>query len=196
MTPAASDIVTVSDLKQFAFCPRIPYFSRVMPIRPPATELMERGQRLEEEFRRLEVRRSLGRYGWDRATRHFSVYAMSESCGIAGRIDLALERDDAVAIVDVKASGGFVGDNHRMQAAAYQVLAGEHFGKPCIGAFMYFLDRRCVERLEPDAAWNERLRRAIDTIRAMSTTHDFPPATAHRKACEQCEYRNFCGDVF
>ncbi|MBI4179013.1 CRISPR-associated protein Cas4 [bacterium] len=194
--PVASDIVTVSDLKQFAFCPRIPYFSRVMPIRPPATELMERGQRLEEEFRRLEVRRSLSRYGWDRAKRHFGVYAMSESIGIAGRIDLALEREDAVAIIDVKASGGFVGDNHRMQAAAYQILAAEHFKKPCLCAFMYFLDRGCVERLELDAAWTERLRRAIEGIRAMSASHDFPPATAYRNACEQCEYRNFCGDVF
>ncbi len=196
MKAADLDIVTVGDLKQFAFCPRIPYFSRVMPVRPPATELMDRGRRLEEEFQRLEVRRNLSRYGWSEAKRHFGLYVYSDSRCMAGRIDLVLERADAVAVVDVKATAGFIGDNHRMQAAAYQALASEHFKKPCLGAFIYFLDRQSVELLDPNPEWANGVVRAVETIRQMSVSHEFPPATKNRKACEQCEFRNFCGDVF
>ncbi len=189
-------MITVSDLKQYAFCPRIPYYTLVCPVKPPPTELMERGNRLEAEFRKLEVRRGLRRYGWEGATRHFGVHAESPGLGLVGVIDLILERPDRVAIVDVKASAAYIGNNHRMQATAYQLLAAEHYGKPCDQAFIYFLDRAEIECLRLEAEWTHRLTEALRQMRQMIATHELPPPTPNRQACATCEFKNFCGDVF
>ena len=92
-------LLNVNDLKQFVYCPRIVYYTWVMPVRPPATFLMERGHKLEEEFERLEPRRVLGRYGFQEAVRRFGVALTDSELGLTGVADLVLAARDRAAVV-------------------------------------------------------------------------------------------------
>jgi CRISPR-associated exonuclease Cas4 len=51
--------LTVNDLKQFVYCPRIVYYHYVMPVEKKPTYKMEHGARAEEVIERLEARRKL-----------------------------------------------------------------------------------------------------------------------------------------
>jgi len=189
-------LLTVADVKQFAYCPRIFYFLNVQPMRPPATGLMQRGKRLQAEFERLEPRRVLSRYGLEEARRHFSLTLTDSELGLSGMADLLLEAPDRLAVVEFKASGGALAENHRLQLAAYAMLAECHFGKPCPIGFVVFVDRGQMEEFALDQAIRDLTRERLSQMRALLQTADFPLPTPVRARCTNCEFRNFCGDIF
>lgn len=189
-------LLTVADLKQFAYCARIFYYLNVQPMRPPATGLMQRGKRLQGEFERLEPRRVLSRYGLQEARRHFSLTLTDVELGLTGTADLLLEADDRLAIVEFKASGGALAENHRLQLAAYAMLAEHHFGKPCPTGFALFVDRGEMEEIALEKSLRDLTRERLSQMRELLRTADFPRPTAVRTRCTNCEFRHFCGDIF
>jgi CRISPR-associated exonuclease Cas4 len=191
-----SGMLTVGELKQFIYCPRIFYFMAVQPMQPPATHLMERGHRLQEEFERLEPRRVLSRYGLQDARRYFSLPLSNEGLGIGGQLDLLLETTEKLAVVEFKASGAGLAENHRFQLAAYALLAERHFGKPCASGFAVFVDRGQIEEIKIDLELRRKVNDAIIEMQSLLRTQEFPPATCVRARCTNCEFQHFCGDIF
>ena len=84
-------VFTVTDLKQYAYCPRIVFYTYCLPLIRPTTGKMEDGRLAHEEARERERRRTLRIYGLEKARRHFDVWVASEELGLRGRIDLVLE---------------------------------------------------------------------------------------------------------
>jgi CRISPR-associated exonuclease Cas4 len=189
-------MLSVSELKQYVYCPRIFYFLSVQPMRPPATGLMQRGRRLQEEFERLEPRRVLSRYGFGEARRHFSLAMTHPESGLTGQVDLLLEAPDQVAVVEFKASSAPLAENHRYQLGAYALLAERAFCKPCPSAFAIFVDRSEIEEIAIDEEQRRKVQKALADMRVLVQTAGFPAATPMRARCTNCEYRHFCGDVF
>jgi CRISPR-associated exonuclease Cas4 len=144
MNPDRVAMLTVGELKQFVYCQRIFYYLSVQGLRPPATGLMERGRRLQEEFERLEPRRVLSRYGMEDARRYFSLSLTDPGLHLGGQTDLLLEAADRLAVVEFKASDAPLAENHRIQLTAYAMLAERQFLKPCPAAFALFVDREEV----------------------------------------------------
>src|SRR5437660_87239 len=114
--------VIVTDLKQWAYCPRIVYYRHVMPGVSKPTFKMEEARSAQELIERLELRRGLREYGMESARRRFGLWLTDETLGLAGKVDLVLETDDSAAIVDFKLTSGEPGDNHRLQLAGYAML--------------------------------------------------------------------------
>ena len=191
-------MLSVGDLKQYVYCPRIFYFRTIQPLRPPATFLMERGMEFQSHFDRLEPRRVLSRFGFDQAERHFSRTLTSKELDLTGQADLALVGADRVAIVDVKASAAPLAENHRFQLAAYAILAEHVFLKPCPTCFALFVDRDDdeIEAVTIDEELRSGLQTLLGEMRDIVETQAFPDPTPHRARCLGCEFRNFCGDVF
>ncbi len=195
-TQTGVPVLSVNDLKQFHYCPRIVYYHWVMPVRPPATFLMQRGHNQEERFERLEPRRVLNRYGFDEAARHFGLEITAESLGLIGKVDLILEGPDRVAVVEFKATASRLAENWELQLCAYGLLSEEHFQRPCPIGFMILNDREeCVE-VELNDALREQTLSVLKQARVLVMRQEFPDPTSVRARCVQCEYRNFCGDVF
>jgi len=189
-------LLSVSELKQFVYCPRIFYYLTVQLLRPPTTGLMERGRRLEEEFARLEPRRVLSRYGFAEARRHFSLPLRDEGLQLAGQLDLLLEDPERLAVVEFKASAAPLAHNHRLQLAAYALLAELCFRKACPSGFVIFLDRKEIEEVELGEDLREGVRGTLAEMREVFAGQECPRPTPVRARCMECEFRNFCGDVF
>lgn len=193
---ALTPVLSVNDLKQFLYCPRIVYYHWIMPVHPPTTFLMQRGHRQEERFERLEPRRVLYRYGFDEATRHFGLEITAESLGLIGKVDLILEGPNRVAVVEFKATASRLAENWKLQLCAYGILAEEHFHRPCLVGFVVLNDRdECIE-VDLDDALRAQAGTVLKQVRAVVTKQEFPDPTPIRARCVQCEYCNFCGDVF
>jgi CRISPR-associated exonuclease Cas4 len=190
------DLISVTDLKQWAYCPRVVYYHRVMPAPPRPTYKMREGQAAQDLIENLETRRTLREYDLDDARRRFGLWLDNKDLGLAGKIDLLLEAKDEIAVVDFKLTSGEPGQNHRLQLAGYSLLAEAALGMTARRAFLY---RIPDNRIFPEPV-TEQLRKAVKTavadIRRTGDTQFCPEPTEVRGRCVECEFANYCADVW
>lgn len=96
--------LNASDLRQYAYCPRIIYYRYCVPVRPPPTYKMVEGKLQHERVEELEHRRTLRAYGLADGERVFDVRLRSERLGIVGALDLIVLRRHEVIPVELKHS--------------------------------------------------------------------------------------------
>jgi len=187
--------LTVTDLRQYAYCPRVVYFTYVQPLERPTTYKMRRGLTEEEQLRALERRRTLTRYGLHEGQRHFDCWLRSEDLNLTGKADLLIETEDAVLPVEFKFTDEEPSSNHRLQVTAYCMMAGEQFGKPSAGGFLCRITDGQVWEHEASSHWRGRVRSQMAAIRQMIDDEAFPGRPSRSGKCVDCEFRLFCGDV-
>lgn len=192
------DLIRLTDLKNWAYCPRVVYYHRVMPEAAPMTGKMRSGLRAQELIERLELRRTLDRYDFGGARRIFGRWLSDETLGLSGRVDLILIREEVseAAVVDYKLTSGDLGDNHRLQLHGYAVLVERAYGVRVDRAFLYRIPDERVFVLPIEEAGRERVVSAVEGIRDMIKEQLLPPPTLARGKCLDCEFANYCGDVW
>ena len=189
-------MLQVNDLKQYEYCPRVVFYQYVMPVERKATFKMEHGRSAEDRLDELERRRGMRRYGLPDGRRHFHVWLTSNSLGLSGKLDLLIESSTGWYPVDFKETTGAVRSNHLVQLCGYAFLVEETYGGSVPQGFIYLIPG---DRVEP-VALTDQLRadtlNALDWIREMVRLQSVPEPTEIRARCTDCEYRNYCGDVF
>ena len=189
-------MLRVNDLKQYEYCPRVVFYQYVMPVERKATFKMEHGRSAEDRLDELERRRGIRRYGLPDGRRHFHVWLTSDSLGLSGKLDLLIESSTGWYPVDFKETTGAVRSNHLVQLCGYAFLVEEMYGGSVPQGFIYLIPG---DRVEP-VALTDQLRadtlNALDWIREMVRLQRVPQPTEVRARCTDCEYRNYCGDVF
>ena len=188
--------VLVTDLKQWVYCPRIVYYRRTLGGAGRPTFKMEEGKAAQEMVEPLELRRTLKPYGLEGARRRLGVWLRDEELGLAGKIDMVVEGERAAAVVDFKLTSEEPRENHRLQLGGYALLAERALGLPVEVSFFYRIPDGRLFVLAVDEALRERVLAAVEGIRAMTREQWCPEATAVRQRCVECEYANFCGDVW
>lgn len=190
------DLIPVTDLKQWAYCGRIVYYHRAMPSVGKPTYKMKEAVAAQELIEHLEMRRSLRAYGLEGAQRLFNVWMTDARLGLSGKVDLLLQTAEEVAVVDFKLTSGTPGENHRLQLAGYSLLAEATFGLPARSGFLFRIPDNCVFAV----AITDELRRAasaaVACIRQLAETQWCPAPTAVRARCLECEFANYCADVW
>lgn len=194
--PAAGLELTVTDLKQWAYCQRIPFYRYVLPVEPAPTYKMRRGKDVQAAVEALERRRGFRAYGVKDGERRFSVWLYSGRLGLGGKLDLLIVTPEACYPVDFKDTEGGVRRNHRIQLAAYALLAEEALGRPAPQGFIYLVPRKVVVAVDLTEADRQDVEDALAGMRRMIAREELPPPTTVRARCEACEYRNYCGDIW
>ena len=194
-SPSAVE-VTATDLKQWAYCRRIPFYRHVLPVRPAATYKMQRGKEVQAAVEALERRRGFRAYGVRQGERRFSVWLRCERLGLSGKLDLVILTSDACYPVDFKDTEGGVRRNHRLQLAAYALLAEEAFARPAPEAYVYLVPRKEVVRISLTEEDRAEVALALEGLRQVIAGEQMPLPTAVRSRCVACEYRNFCADIW
>lgn len=186
---------TVSDLRQHTYCPRIPYFTYVMPLHRPVTAKMREGIQVHDEQEQREQRRNLSKYRLGKpAERLEDVALCSRELNLSGRVDMLLLTDDEIIPVEYKNGRGPVGTNHRLQLAALALLIEERWDRPVHRAFVHFVPvGRHAEVVITDEL-RRRVREALAELGDMVEGETMPDATAVLGRCTDCEFRRFCND--
>jgi CRISPR-associated exonuclease Cas4 len=193
---ATAVTVTATDLKQWAYCPRILFYRYVLPVRPAPTYKMQRGKDIQAAVEALERRRGFRAYGMRDGERRFGLWLHSERLGLSGKLDLLIVTRDACYPVDFKDTEGGPRRNHRLQLAAYALLAEEAFERPASDGFIYLVPEKRVVGLELREADRDEVREAIRGVRRMIRQEELPPPTTVRRRCTACEFRNYCRDIW
>jgi CRISPR-associated exonuclease Cas4 len=186
----------VNDLKQWAYCPRIVFYNTVMPVARRATTKMERGAEVELRLDILETRRTLRRYGLSRGDRRANVWLSSERLGLSGRLDMLITTPEGCFPVDFKYTRDRPRRNHVLQVGAYALLVEDAMRQPVPAAFIYLVPRNLVVQVRNTDGLRQHVMECLAAIRAMVSVAVLPEPTPIRARCEECEFRNYCGDVF
>ncbi|HEV2499340.1 MAG TPA: CRISPR-associated protein Cas4 [Terriglobia bacterium] len=186
----------VNDLKQWEYCPRIVFYNTVMPVARKSTIKMERGKQVEVKLDALETRRTLRRYRLAEGERQFNVSLSSERLGLSGRLDLLITTPEACYPVDFKYTRDRPRRNHVMQLAGYALLLEDAMERPAPAGFIYITPSNQVLRINVTEGLKDLVRKRLAEIRSMIREAILPEPTPVRARCEECEFRNYCGDIF
>jgi CRISPR-associated exonuclease Cas4 len=192
----ASTFLTVNDLKQYQYCPRIVFFNTVMPVERKSTIKMERGKEEELRLDSLEKRRTLKRYELDSGERRFHVPLKSTKLGLSGKLDLLIASPKGFFPVDFKYTRGRPHHNHRIQLAGYSLLVEDNFNSPVETGFVYLAPIQQVVAISMTEQLKNQAREIMGKVRSVIRDGIMPDATQSRARCEDCEFRNYCGDIF
>ncbi|MFB3918283.1 MAG: CRISPR-associated protein Cas4 [Terriglobales bacterium] len=186
----------VHDLKQWAYCRRIVFYNHVMPVDKKTTYKMEYGRIAEEAIDKLEKRRKLSEFGIGDGKRHFHVWCSSECLGLSGKLDLLIESDAGLFPVDFKASEQAVHNNHIVQLCGYALLLEERFRCLVERGFIFLIPPEEIVAAEITSERKQSTLALLDQIRDSIVREATPDPTEVRARCENCEYQNYCGDIF
>ncbi len=186
----------VNDLKQWDYCPRIVFYNTVMPVARKSTVKMERGKEVEIKLDALEARRTLRRYRLSEGERRFHVWVNSPALGLSGKLDLLIVTPQACYPVDLKYTRDRPRRNHIMQLAAYALLAEDAMKVPAPMAFVYLTPNDQLIRINVTDRLKALVLTRLASIRQMVQEGILPEPTPVRARCEECEFRNYCGDIF
>lgn len=203
--------LTVTDLKQYVFCPRVVYFTYCMPLVRPTTTKMELGKQSHRREEDLQKRRTLVKYQLIQGERRFNIRLRSERLGLTGILDMAIFTGREAIPVEFKMSTKGLSLNHKYQLAAYaMILEDELFlrSKPRDLArglsklrryvrrgFIHYIPTRKVHEVEVTPNMKDYVKRTIINIRRMISAESMPEATKQKNRCRDCEFARFCSDI-
>jgi CRISPR-associated exonuclease Cas4 len=172
------ELVNVSDLNQFQYCPRRYWYLHFFDTQGRNYYRIEGKTKHENKASRANWLNEL--------------YLESESLGLKGKIDvLDLEDGRTVPVERKRAGGGDYYWNDEVQIAGYCLLLEEHLGESIReGAiYLYETDQRMHVPITDDH--RKAVREAVDAMRSMSPD-SVPPLTDNPNKCEKCSTREYC----
>jgi CRISPR-associated exonuclease Cas4 len=185
-----------SDLRQYLYCPRVVYFSLIVPVNRVETFKMAAGRDAEREHARLERRRSLDRYGLAEGERRYSVRILCQQLGVSGIVDEVAYGSDGPVPIEVKFTEGGLAFGHKVQLAIYGMGLEEETGRTIPRGFLHLVPRKRTVVV----ALDEKLRAAATDvtrrIREMLASQECPSPADRPAKCDGCELRCFCNDVY
>jgi len=185
---------TITDLKQFIYCPRILYYHACLPDIRPVTYKMDAGIEAHNDERKRAARRSLKMVNESVGERHFDVLISSAKLGLSGQIDEVVETEDELIPVDYKLARQ-AGYHFKVQLAAYALLLEDNFPKRVRRGYLYLIPPRKALEIKIAGKLHADVRRALDEMRTIVDREQIPPPTQWRQRCVDCEFRRFCNDV-
>ena len=188
--------VRVSDLKQWAYCPRVFYYQMCLPDVRPTTYKMRAGVEAGRSESGREERRSLRAYGIAEGTREYDVPLKSARLGLRGEVDMIITvvSTGEVIPVDYKLAK-IPGPHFQLQVAVYGMLIEEMRGISIQRGFLYEIPLRRAEEIKFDARLRKQAERAVMAMRAITEHETMPEPAKRRSKCITCEFRRFCNDV-
>ena len=98
--------------------------------------------------------------------------------------------------MDFKYTTGRPQKNHLYQLCGYALLVEEVYGQAVTQGFVYLIPQEKAVVFDLTAEQKEETLRFLEEMRAMIRAERMPEPTPVRGRCVECEYRNYCGDIF
>ncbi|MGB9714976.1 MAG: CRISPR-associated protein Cas4 [Thermodesulfovibrionales bacterium] len=167
-----------------------------MPVGKKTTFKMNYGKIEEARIDRLETRRKLKKYGVIEGKRLFHVVINSDRLSLSGKLDMLIETEDEYIPVDFKYTKRKPHKNHIYQLCGYALILEDIYHKKVSHGFVYLIPLEDAVIFELNNLLKEETMRLLSNIRLMIKKKKMPEPVANRNKCFDCEYRNYCRDVF
>ncbi|RLE66595.1 MAG: CRISPR-associated protein Cas4 [Thermoprotei archaeon] len=195
----SEDYITVADIKQYFFCPRIIYFIYALGITERPTGNMEEGKEQHEKLRKKEERRltlALKRR-WGKWNKKFGVRLTSQKLGLTGVLDVLLERDGEYVPAEYKIAQApkRPPPNHYYQLVAYALLVEENYNTIIRRGLIYYSQNdKILETHIITQAKHYLTHNILPKIRKI-TNGEYPNVRQRIIKCRNCGYYSYCRSV-
>ncbi|WP_338035319.1 CRISPR-associated protein Cas4 [Halanaerobacter jeridensis] len=188
-------LIKVTDIKQYAYCQRIIYFTYCMPVQPRQTYKMQNGQERHDRNEELEPRRTLERYGLEEGEKRFGVRLSSPELNLKGEMDMMVVQEGNYIPIELKYTNRQPGINHKYQLIAYCLLVEDQYQTKINRGLIHLIPPKETIEVELTPGLREEVKEIISGINEIIATEKMPAPTSDRGKCRDCEYQNYCGDV-
>ncbi|MGC8769717.1 MAG: CRISPR-associated protein Cas4 [Brevinematia bacterium] len=186
--------IPISLIRQYTFCPRIPYFILLGFGHPAEPLWVRQGSELHKESVHLFLRRTLVKFGLEKAEKKFYVKVYSKRYGLIGEIDMVLNDGKFIYPVEFKTYGHKPEKSHILQLTAYGICLEEVTGLSFKTGFIAYRDQNKVHRIDVDEKYRFKVIKITENIRKDLEKCIHPDTSATANQCVQCEWINFCND--
>lgn len=188
-------LLTVTDLKQFSYCPRVVFYERCLPHIRPRTVKMDAGLDAHEAEPKRAVRRSLAGYDVLSGERRFDVRLTSATLQLTGIVDeVVYSSDGSIFPVDYKLAKQ-AGFNHRVQLTAYALLLEEVEHRKVERGYIYLMLSRKLVKVVISDQLRQTVTNQLAQMQTMISHEIMPMPPENHGLCMACEFRRFCNDV-
>ena len=189
--------VPISLLRQYCFCPRIPYFVLAKNIQPVETPWMKQGVSYHERQTFLNKRRSLDKYGLgENIHLEHKIPLRSSLLKLHGICDAMLfQEDNPLAIVEFKTrSKDKLNLGEIIQMTAYCMICEIEFNQEFPFGYVLSGEQGKIKPILIHSDMKQRVLTIRDQIIQQCDDCLLPESSANNNQCGQCEYINFCAD--
>jgi CRISPR-associated exonuclease Cas4 len=192
-------MISVSDVKQYFYCPRIIYFAHVLNIEKGEDAKRAAGKEVHGEIERLEKRRKtvLRTKQFGDAEKRFRVYLESEKLGMKGLLDCLLIVNSDYIPLEYKftRTGKYPFRNHKYQLAAYALLVEDMHDTTVKKGYIYYDLDKSLKEVAITPVLRSFVKKGVARIKSIIENEEIPGPTRMRGRCRDCEYLNVCEGV-
>jgi CRISPR-associated exonuclease Cas4 len=192
LSESEGEELTVADIKRYAWCPRIIYFTHVLHLEERITEAMQEGKQEHDEailapiIAQLRGRRVLK-----------GLELRSETLRLAGKPDFIVETKFGELVpVEIKWASmteeGRPKRDHKIQLACYALLIEELLKRPVKRCAVYYLRDRRVAYIELSTQLKIEAKKAIYGAHGIIESEEMPYVRQPLSKCVNCGYFSHC----
>jgi len=183
--------ITVVDVRDYAYCPRVVYFTKVLHLRERVTEAMEYGRERHEEpplaplvpkLKPVKVMRD--------------VELTSRKLMLTGKVDLiVVTKHGEYVPVEVKWSEPQAGGpkrQHRVQLTAYALLIEDAFETTVKRAIVYYSRAGKLLQVALTDHDKRQVKQIVKRIYEVIRGEELPEVKKDEEQCADCGYRPYC----
>ena len=185
-------VVTVEDLRQYVYCPRILFFRHVRQVHPAVPYKVQRGVDFHEDNVR---KKATGTEADGSISRYYNVRIVDPDLGLLGVLDYFEVAGGLTYPVELKTGQvdrAPLPPHHKIQLAAQALLLEKLTGEPVVKAKAIYPDTKEVVDYKISIDDKAKVLLYLEEIRQMITEELFPLPTKFAGRCEDCEYWNYC----
>lgn len=190
-------LLSVLDVKDYVFCPRVVYFRKVLHAKEEmgsqqAAAREDHGKLDEKEARRIAVvpyHKDL-----EGGEKSFSVPLVSRRLGLQGILDCLVRLAGEPIPIDYKfteSNRERVWAHHKYQLVAYAMLVEDSFGGVVRRGFIYYVPEELLAEVPVTQGTREFVKKALTRIRRIMQSEEPPLVRVDPKRCS-CGLRWIC----
>ncbi|MGQ9461366.1 MAG: CRISPR-associated protein Cas4 [Candidatus Bathyarchaeaceae archaeon] len=184
------DFLAPTDVKRFAYCPKIIYISKVLHLEERTTEYMEFGREKHDKaiiaplLASLKVKKVLE-----------DVEMMSHVLRMKGKVDYVLiTKFDEHIPVEIKWAESFqsVKRDHMLQITSYALLIEENFNTVVKRGVAYYLRSKNIKVFQISNDLKRETRCIIEKMDEIIDKELEPEVRINKGRCKNCGFRSYC----
>jgi len=200
VSDVAEEFISVTDIKQYIYCPRIVYFDRVLHATPIFGSQQEDSKELHEDYVKKELRRKDAVYyspEFVGAEKILFTTLSSSRYGLQGNMDCIIKTARAeyipVEYKNMNSDKGRVFMQHKYQLVGYALLIEDNFNTVVRRAFVDYIPEGLILQFEITPTMKIFVKRVLGHIRRIIKDEELPPIRVAKYKCAGgCGHKQTC----
>ncbi|MEM1560179.1 MAG: CRISPR-associated protein Cas4 [Ignisphaera sp.] len=191
MTFDTEEYFTTVDVKHYAYCPMIVYFTHVLHLEERITESMIYGAESHDESIITPIAASL------KASKIIrGLELVSDKLKVRGKLDyLVITKYGELIPVEVKwaePERGVAKRDHKLQLATYALMLEETFGKPVKRVIAYYTRVGKLISIPLDESVKKQVKHILASMERIVSMEEQPKSAIKPSRCINCGFKSYC----